>query len=403
MAYTEDMADTDWKEGFLENTLDEGREMEKNGWVTEKNFIPSISYFAGKVKDGSQKYNPKVIMSGNLGSFIFSCDCYLGKHGIKCVHEAALVFAAEKEYPKIFLSKKNEEKQKKDFDFSTFDDKDLFFPISKIFSDHIVIDEEIWNKAGEILEKGEAKSTVDTSWNYEPKELCLVGRIEYQGEVSTVAIAKEGIISMDCSGEKGECRQSKIYSYGYGRQYVSPFSYVAAEKRLCLHKALAVRALTDYIRANNPDESTNYAAESLIFSIMKNRKVFVPDEPKEEVKAEVNTEPVDILPVYDPEREELSFSIGRRKYYKVKNLSIFLSNFQNKNTVIFGKDLTVDFSSSLYTDRFMAVMNFLVTLDRYYWSGNGKLQIDSNSDIVSNFFSFCEEWYSPVAGSSYPS
>ena len=384
------MADTDWKEGFLENTLDEGREMEKNGWVTEKNFIPSISYFAGKVKDGSQKYNPKVIMSGNLGSFIFSCNCAFGKHGRKCVHEAALVFAAEKEYPKIFLSKKKEEKQKKDFDFSTFDDKDLFFPISKIFSDHIVIDEEIWNKAGEILEKGEAKSTVDTSWNYEPKELCLIGKVEYQGEGSTVAIAKEGIISMDCSGEKGECRQSRVYSYGYGRQYVSPFSYAAADKRLCLHKALAVRALTDYIKANNPDESTNYAAESLIFSIMKNRKVFVPDEPTEEVKAEVNTEPVDILPVYDPEREELSFSIGRRKYYKVKNLSIFLSNFQNKNTVIFGKDLIVDFSSSLFTDRFMAVLNFLVTLDRYYWSGSGKLQIDSNSDIVSNFFSFCE-------------
>ena len=91
------MADTDWKEGFLENTLDEGREMEKNGWVTEKNFIPSINYFAGKVKDGSQKYNPKVIMSGNLGSFIFSCNCAFGKHGRKCVHEAALVFAAEKE------------------------------------------------------------------------------------------------------------------------------------------------------------------------------------------------------------------------------------------------------------------------------------------------------------------
>lgn len=385
------MAEINWRSYFDEDMLEEGKSLERGENVSNFKYIEANDCITGMVLDGSRYYAGSIAKSKFTEGLFFRCSCSKGKKGDLCHHEVALCYVADKYYPGFFGGKNVTSAYKKDINpFSYYDDDEYYFPISKIFSNHFIISQEYWDKAGEVLKNGEAKYKITSSWVYTPKELCLGVSSNYDGVNASLAIVKDGIITIRCYNGERDCSSSDVYNfYSSSSSFESPFRYSSKRKSLCIHKTIAIRAMVEYIVANNPGDSTNYAAENLIDHIIKNRKLFVPLPPKEEAVV-IDTEPVDIVPVFDFYDETLSFDIGRQKKYKIKKTSTVVEGFLKKEIIFFGKNLTVDFATASFTDRFMSCINFLnIARSSYY--NNGRISIKYPEGNVSHFYDLCSE------------
>lgn len=391
MAYYNIMVFIDWRRYFAKEMLEEGEILEKKRRVSTFKYIEENDCIVGLVFDGTKYYNTSVSKSKNTEGLFFRCSCDGGKRGDLCTHEVAICYTSEKRSPEFFEDRESTRALNKDIDpFFHYDDDDYYFPICYIFSDHFLISQKDWNKAGEVLTNGEANYRIEKSWVYSPKELSLCITSDYDGVDTSLSIVKEGIIDFRCRGDRG-CGSSDIYSY-FSSRYVSPFRYGSRRKRLCIHKTIAIRAMVEYIAANNPGDTTNIAAENLIDSIVKNRKLFVPQAPKEEVPVKIDSEPVDLVPIFDPSNCDLSFDIGRKKKYKVKKIDIVTGGYFKKDTIKFGKNLIVDFATATFTDRFLSVINFIsVSRRNHYYFSDGRINVKYPGENTLYFYDLCSE------------
>ena len=149
--------------------------------------------------------------------------------------------------------------------------------------------------------------------------------------------------------------------------------------------------MVEYIAANNPGDDTNFLAENLIDQIVKNRKLFVPQAPKEEVPVVIDTEPVDIVPIFDLYDDTLSFDIGRQKKYKIKRIITVIEGYLKKERIVFGKKLTIDFATSTFTDRFISCINFFNIAKSSYYNNNGRINVEYPEENILFFYDLCSE------------
>lgn len=387
------MAEINWKSYFDKDMLEEGRILERKGKVSNFKYIEVNDYITGMVLHEARYNAVSISKSKFTEGLFFRCSCNDGRRGDLCPHEAALCYAADRECPGFFGGKEAAKSYKKDINpFSYYDDDDYYFPISKIFSDHFIISQDYWDRAGEALKNGEAKYRIITSWVYSPKELSLGISSNYDGVDTSLAIVKDGIISIRCFNGESDCYSSDIYNYySSASGYSTPFRYSSKRNKLCIHKTIAIRAMVDYIAANNPGDATNYAAENLIDHIVKNRKVFVPQAPKEVVPVMIDTEPVDIVPFFDLYDKTLFFDIGRQKKYRIKKTSAVVEGYLKKDKIVFGKSLTVDFATATFTDRFVSCINFLNIAKSGYSCTNGRIDVTYPEENILYFYDLCSE------------
>ena len=387
------MAEINWRTYFDEDMLERGKSLERMGKVSNFKYIAANDCITGMVLDGTKYYAVSIAKSKFTEGLFFRCSCASGRRGDLCPHEAALCYVADRDCPGFFGGKNATSTYKKDINpFSYYDDDDYYFPISKIFSNHFIISQEYWDKAGEVLENGEAKYKIESFWVYSPKELSLGISSSYDGIKTSLAIVKEGIISLKCYNGGRECGSSDVYNYySYSSSYESPFRYSKKRQTLCIHKTIAIRAMVEYIAANNPGDDTNFLAENLIDQIVKNRKLFVPQAPKEEVPVVIDTEPVDIVPIFDLYDDTLSFDIGRQKKYKIKRIITVIEGYLKKERIVFGKNLTIDFATSTFTDRFISCINFFNIAKSSYYNNNGRINVEYPEENILFFYDLCSE------------
>lgn len=392
MPYNNSMALIDWRKYFDKEMLENGKLLEKKGRVSNFKYITANDCITGMVLDGTKYYAVSIAKSKFTEGLFFRCSCDGGRRGDLCAHEVALCYTADRICPGFFGGKDAASTYQKDINpFSYYDDDDYYFPISSIFSNHFLISQADWDKAGLVIENGEAKYSVKSSWMYSPKEMCLDLLSNYDGVDTVLSIVKEGLITLKCYKGDRECSSSDLYTYFYSSKYESPFRNASKKTKLCFHKIIAIRAMVEYIAVNNPGDATNFEAENLIDSIVKNRKLFVPQAPKEEVPVAIEPEPVDIIPVFDFYDGSLSFDIGRKKKYKIKKTNAVVDGYYRKETVVFGKNLTIDFATASFTDRFFSVVNFLNIAKTSYYTSNGKIDVKYPGENILYFYDLCSE------------
>ena len=394
MSYDMSMAEINWKNYFDRNILEQGKVLQKIDNVANFTYLEINDSITGMVFDDTRYYSTSIAKSKMKEGLFFRCSCNQGKKGELCEHEAALCFEADKRCPAFFGGKAPLSTFKKDINpFSYYDDDDYYFPISDIFAGHYIIDQESWDKAGEILSEGTINPKITSKRMYSSKELCLEESFYYDGSNITLSIVKEGIVEFRCHSSNRDCQSTDIYGYYYSSNtfYRSPFRSGERRKRLCLHKVIAIRAMVEYIDKNNPGDSTNSEAEKLVEFIVKNRKIYTPQEVKLETSTVIDTEPVDIIPFFDYMTENLTFEIGRQRKYKVRKLDELLDGYIKKSTLVFGKNLTVDFATATLTDRAMSVLNFLNIARLNYYNRSGELRVSFPEENALLFFNLCSK------------
>ncbi len=136
----------------------------------------------------------------------------------------------------------------------------------------------------------------------------------------------------------------------------SSFYGKTEESRLCVHEVALLQMLGDYIHKYNPGDATDWGGEKLLRQYRRLR-----------TRRSEEREPVDeqkLLQV-EPRLEksdrglQVSFKIGYGSNYVVRNLTELVRQVENRETVIYGKNLTVNFGTARFSPRGAQYLSFI--------------------------------------------
>ncbi len=413
-----------WARYFTNKILQRGKSYWEDGMVEDLEQADQDTYTATVYGTHSYYVSVRRLPKDRLG---FSCNCPYAKDGNTCKHMAAVLFEIEENDPEFFDGNHDEQPKKTPAaipmvnparnivrtvpsDLFRNYPSDQFFRLECIY-DTYTISNEVYAKALNLVEAGAInitncvlsyQSSYQTTPNDPPRIEMICKMTANQTDFAVkLALDKDSIYSLTCtqtdyyslssyrrrrSADNYEgCKKSDLFNrilyYNYGLR-------VSGKKApLCEHKCAALILIDRYLRENNPGDYTSYFGNALVSIIRRNEEEELAKVPAPSTSTPQQKEPpLDFLLRISAESSitsdlTLTASIGRTKYYKVRNISTLIGNIRNGENVRFGKELSVDFSNTEFTERSKPLVDFILSLPETYIAGNSILMGYSQLDM----------------------
>ncbi len=406
-----------WAKNFTNTILQRGRNYWENGLVEDLEQVDQDTYTATVI--GTYNYYVSVRRMAK-GRLRLGCNCPYARDGNTCKHMAAVLFEIEENNPEFLEGDQDEQPKKapaaaaatspkvnpspniiKEVPSDLFRNysSNQFFKLECVY-DTYKISNEVYAKALNIIASGAARITYCglTYQSYylvdhnDPPRIEMACKIVADHTDYTVSLVLDRNYIFDLTCTQNDYYSQSSYSrrrsaYGFedcSKSNISRKSLFyshepeASGKKvlLCKHKCAALILFDKYLREINPGDYTSYFGSALVNIIRQNEedemaKVPTPSTPTPQQKEP----PVDFLLRISADSSvtsdlTLTASIGRTKYYKVRNISTLMGNIHNGEKVHFGKELSVDFSNTEFTERSKQFLDFISSLPTEYITGN---------------------------------
>lgn len=273
------------------------------------------------------------------------CSCPYAQEGHYCKHMAALFYKIE-EMDKQPLEKDAEVpvhpfQEVKDGEYRYFD-------LAKMTQNLTFTDKKCEEARKLIEEEKVCLTRVDFGYEYtyyESKRIGTVhGRVDWQLKNET---------EVQIQFDKDRIRSARCYKKGCYTSYDAGYSW--GNKELCVHELALLFLLDDYIKKYNPGDNTDYHTEKLL-SAYQNRYFTRNQDADFQKQYDVQLVPR-IEESYDGWK--LSFQVGEKKLYVVKNLTNFVENVENQSVMTFGTKSEIDFLKHDFDETSQAYYKFI--------------------------------------------
>ncbi len=335
-----------WRNSFSSKILSRGLEYYRYHRVIKLTKKNEATYTA--IVEGESDYQVE-IRKDSRNKLIMTCSCPYAETS-NCKHMAATMLAIER-HDLAFLQ---EQKQKEEIDEpdSSKTPKDFFKPLPEdsyfnlepVFRKY-TFEESDYIKAKSLIESGQFRFIrIDLAYSY-------------NGSQELRATANDTCITL------GKNSVSNFYSMQ--DRLVSSFH--SSKQKMGVRMIAILILLNDYLRKENPGDFTDFSGFQLTDVIKKqNRKSIKKLSFDELEKKEQASSIIDIVPCIDYENYydfSVSFSIKKeqaKKSYIVKNCNTLAEVFSKEGRLVYGKDLTVDFSVDKLSERAKLCLDFIL-------------------------------------------
>ena len=363
---------SNWEKLFTYTLLSRGKELYNNEKVTH--YSDNGAFVTARVNDASKIYTVRAKMKGNVMASISStCPC----QKTYCKHAAALLYKIEEERGELLTE--TEKKETK-----TVEKKKKKIPEKSLMKLHIDDDgEPHYISFGNSLDI--YKPSVDTYRKakklYDDGAVCVKSSgIETKDGEKVLLYSTSVIIGnnerANVEVELGPNGIKKItcidgrYSWYYHPNPIKPVCAISTtdEKgciELCIHKTATLLSLISYLKKNRDlTDFTDEKASALINNFRKDRKNLIKDD------TDTSIEDIDIEPVLEDDTIILRAKTNNGRYYKVRNIEKFYSDyFDGKFTYVSG-EYGVNFAKQNLTERAKTVIELIKAAGSYCYTNN---------------------------------
>lgn len=324
-----------WRKYFTSTILERGKKYQKDGFVDNlKKVGDTYSAFVY----GTNRYRVSITISdGKVKSM--RCNCPYAAEGKTCKHMAAVCMEIDEFFYEDIENGQLSREEELDSIVKPFVLKNTaeskvytYFDLS-VMTENITIKKSMLEHAKKLVENKEVVlNNVRIGYLYGS-----VDSDEMVGNITAYYVKDGGASPITIQFTTNEITQVNCSVRRCGYSYYG-YSYYGGSE-LCVHGLAALLLLEKYIEENNPGDTTNSEAKTLISLYhSKHKSEFI--EKEIEVVEDVS---------FEPRLEEgwenllLSFRVGTRKLYVSKNLTELIENIESGNEQLFGKNTEIDF------------------------------------------------------------
>lgn len=361
-----------WDYLFSRKILDRGRQYYKAKRV--RNLQQSGAAYQAEVI-GSRAYNVSIQMINDKKPRM-SCDCPYAKDGNRCKHMAAVLYAIadlnEIKSTSIKVEKPAQPKRIYPFRQESDDAQEYrYFDMRRMTADMIFYDQTC-AEARRMVDAGMVK-LVNVKIGYENslRNVNLIG--EAQGTVRVGGVE----YSLRITFGRGGIRAAVCHAPGCYKSYDEYYNVSKGKAEvLCAHQIALLFLLADYIRENNPGDSTDWNAMRMLMDYRETHAHQI-------MANEAETNPQVVL---EPRLEktyvglQLSFRVGVDKLYVVKNMTDFVECVESKDTMQLGTKCELNFAQCRFTEKAQQYYEFISR------NVNGELQRIRNLRYSSRYY-----------------
>ncbi len=381
-----------WEKLFTYTLLSRGKELYENGNVRE--YSDKGGLVTAYVVDATKKYQVRATMMGNIVTGINSkCSCQKEY----CKHVAAFLYKTEEKRGDLQIEEKEKttEKEKKKepspekslMKLHMDDDGEPHYISFASSLDIYKPTVETYRKAKKAFDNDGVyvNSTIIETKNDE-KVLAYSTTVSIGSERADVDIelGNNGIRKITCvDGSYSWYYRKGLIKPICGQNTPGPDGHID----LCVHKTAALLSLISYIEKNRDiTDFTDEKAVKLITDFRRDKKHLIEDDENEDI---------DIEPILDGDTIILKAKTDNGKYYKVRNIAKFYSNYLDGYYSYVSGDYGVAFSNSNLTERAKAVMNLIKAAGSFCFANDINDYYDRTT-LKDNlpFTSFLDDFYS---------
>lgn len=331
-----------------------GRQYFKNGKVTileEKG-----GHYEARVR-GSRGYRVSLDIEGGEPVHM-ACTCPYASDGAHCKHMAAVLYALDSKREKKEAQEdaparmRIVHKNRTVFPFAEVEgqeeDQYSYFNMAHMTS-RLEFTEEQCQKARLLIQKkqielgevnlGYSRSIMDSQEIIGSAQ----GVIKTRGTETHVSVTfdKDQIREMSCGVYS--CFQSYSYQWEYGGN------------KPCVHTTALLFLLDDYLKLYNPGDATDRSAASLLNAYQtRHAKTVMADISDDQ-------EELQLVPRLEKTGDglQLSFRVGLKKLFVIKNLTAFIRAYRCGDTMQFGSATEIDFSKHFIEEKSKKYYSFI--------------------------------------------
>lgn len=340
-----------WDYLFSRKILDRGRQYYRAKRV--RNLQQTGSTYQAEVI-GSRVYNVTAQMINDKKPRM-ACDCPYAADGNKCKHMAAVLYAIAdmNEIKSTSVKVQKPAEPKRIYPFKKNDNSEQeyrYFDMGRMTADLFFYDQTC-AEAKRMADDGTVQLVeVNIGYKNSLRNVNVIGEAHGTVRVRGVeyslrlAFAREGIKAAVC------------HVPGCYRNYDAHYS-TRKEKTevLCVHHIALLFLLEDYIRENNPGDSTDWNAMRMLMDYRETRahQVMANDvDQNRQVVLEPRLEK-------DYAGLHLSFRVGVDKMYVVKNMTDFVECVEAKDIMQLGKTTELNFAQCDFTEKSRKYYEFI--------------------------------------------
>lgn len=366
-----------WRDYFAPAILMRARQYQEIGLVQD---VQNHGNRYTAMVIGTKPYHVSVEVTNNQ-KLKMSCDCPHARDGHKCKHMAALCMELDEMLDGDYLlpapkGKKTDERVHP-FSVKNTPDSDVytFFDLSEITKECKIMQSEV-DAAQKLIDDGSMElSSVQVGYysnqmgGYEPTGRMIATCLErgIKNQIS-ICFSHDALISTNCG-------MMSCYS-----RYDSRYSY--SQPKLCKHQLAALFLLEDHIDKYNPGDMTDGLAHHILSSYLLKQQNQMMGAVMEQV-ADFHFEPK--LDDYG-DFLELSFRVGTTKLYVAKNLTELVSDIENKDLHVFGKNCEIDFNEHMVAEDSQGYFDFVQKIVK------GEMQKEElNRSMYSSYSRYYED------------
>lgn len=309
-----------WKNRFNRKILELGYEYYKNNQV--QNLTYENGYYKAEVHDYTVCHVDIAVQNNEL--VYMTCSCVYGRFAQRCKHMAAVAYAIEElSDNSLFIKRKQQVKKiqpfvKKVQEYQYYDMSKLTKDLEFLEDDYKAADALI--KTGKIVLEG--VQVEDQPYNL------AYGYCEDGGYIRHIGIHfnHKSIISANCS---------VVGCNGY---YDS--RYPVGRKSICKHILGLMMLLDKYLQKYNPGDATDYAGKAFFNNFRYQHMKDVLG------RQETAVQDYRLEPVIERDHSGIYLTLrgGTNKPYVIKNMTEFVTAYEDKNIMQFGTKSKIDFA-----------------------------------------------------------
>lgn len=273
------------------------------------------------------------------------CSCPHAREGNYCKHMAALLYKIED----WNQSNMEEETEVRVFPFKEVDSEDYrYFNLVKMTA-NLVFTQRKCEKARKLIKEksvhlNEVSFGYDRFYGESKKIGTAKGKIDWQQKSES-----DVVIQFD----KDQIRSARCYKKGCYNSYEAGYTWGSRE--LCVHELALLFLVEEFIEKYNPGDNTDYYTERLLDAYQE--RYFTKRQEEDVQKQHVLQLAPRIEMGYDGWK--LSFQIGEKKLYVVRNLTDFVECVENGGTMPLGTKSEIDFAKQGFDETSEAYYTFI--------------------------------------------
>lgn len=347
-----------WKRYFTRTILERGNSYYRRGKVRDLSYENDV--YRARVF-GSSIYKVEIKIKNDQLVYM-ECTCPHAKSGYYCKHMAAVMYAVDVEDENL-KQRKLKLEEKKIYPFQTAKDVYQYFDMGKIAAD-IEVTETLYHEAKKLInQKMITLDEVQLGYN------ALTSGNELGG-IAVATYEKVGSESrIRVSFNRHKLLQAECGVYRCDGHYGT--SYYYARKEICKHILAVLLLLDEYLKKNNPGDSTDGLGNRFLRAFRTKHVKEVIAQQTDQIK-DFKFEPV--LEKIG-EKIGLTFKAGVDKLYVVKNLTDFVNAYENQGIMGFGTKTEIDFAKHKLDEQSEKIYEYVRSLVRAEQDRNERIQM----------------------------